>query len=110
LVDWGLAYDRLGDHDKALAKLQEAVALDPNAIALTQIAKIYSEQENYTEALNALDQAGRLDPRLSATYRYRGNIYLKQGNAEGARQQFRRAVEVDPRDQYSRQKLAALGG
>jgi protein O-mannosyl-transferase len=110
LVDWGLAYDRLGDHDKALAKLQEAVALDPNAIALTQIAKVYSELENYAEALKALDLAGRLDPGLSATYRYRGNIYLKQGNAEGARQQFRRAVEVDPRDQYSRQKLAELGG
>jgi hypothetical protein len=109
LLDWGLAYDRIGDHNHALAKLREAAAAEPNALAYTQIAKVYSEQENYREALTALDQASQLQPALSTIYQYRGNIFLKQGDAAGAREQFRLAVQLDPRDKYSRQKLAALG-
>jgi predicted negative regulator of RcsB-dependent stress response len=110
LLDWGLAYERTGDHEKALAKLKEAAALEAGAHVYTQIALVYSKQENYTEALKALDLAQLYDPGNATIFQYRGNILLTQGNTEGARQQFRRAVELDRHDEYSRRKLQELGG
>jgi tetratricopeptide (TPR) repeat protein len=110
LLDWGLAYDRMGDREKALEKLKEAAAVEAGAHVYTQIALVYSKQENYPEALKALDLAQLYDPGNATIYQYRGNIFLTQGNTEGARQQFRRAAELDRYDQYSRRKLAELGG
>jgi tetratricopeptide (TPR) repeat protein len=110
LLDWGLAYDRMGDREKALAKLKEAAEVEAGAHVYTQIALVYSKQENYAEALKALDVAQSYDPGNATIYQYRGNILLTQGNTEGARQQFRRAAELDRHDQYSRRKLAELGG
>jgi len=110
LVDWGLAYDHMGNHAKALEKLHEAALVETNSIVYTQIAMVQAEQEDYTAALQSLQMAETLDAGNATVFKYRGNIFLTQGNTEGARQQFRRAVELDPRDEYSRQKLAALGG
>jgi tetratricopeptide (TPR) repeat protein len=115
LVDWGLALDCATQPQMALAKLQEAAALDSTAHVYTQIAKVYGEQSHWNEALNALATAEKLDPKFATVYAYRGLIYAGTNRFADAVAEFQHALALDPslepvvRQQYAaaRQRLAA---
>src|SRR5215831_129494 len=69
LLDWGLAYDAIGQPRKALEKLTQAVvtvkgatAAHDGAHAQTQVAKVFAGQRAWPQALAALDTAEKLDP------------------------------------------------
>ncbi len=103
-VDWALAYDCAQKPDAALEKLRQAVALEKTAHAYATMAKVYAQQKRLPEALEALDQAGKLDPNFELTYVYRGNVYLLLNNFAGAATQFQQALALNPND------LAAKNG
>jgi len=109
LVDWALAYDCAGSPGQAVAKLQQAAALEQSAHVYSQIGMEYAKQSKFAEALAALDKAAALDPRFEITYSYRGNVYSMMGNAPKAIEDYRRALEINPEDQTARQGLARLG-
>ena len=62
LLDWALAYDCAGNSQQAIAKLQQAAALQPNAHVYSQIGMEYGKMGKYPEALDALATAQQLDP------------------------------------------------
>jgi tetratricopeptide (TPR) repeat protein len=105
LVDWGLAYDGLHQPEKALAKFREAAALEPTAHAYTQIAKVYGEQSQWKNALDALEMAEKLDRNFAYTYAYRGLVFLAMGNVAGSVPEFQHALAIDPTLQPARDGL-----
>ena len=105
LIDWGLAYDGLHQYDKALEKLRAAAALDPTAHAYSQIGKVYGEQRQWKEAMDALNTAQRIDPNSAVTYAYKGLVHLGSGDAAGSIPEFQRAVTLDPTLQPARDGL-----
>jgi protein O-mannosyl-transferase len=115
LVDWGLALDCASQPQMALAKLQEAAAYDQTAHVYTQIAKVYGEQSHWSEALNALATAEKLDPKFATIYAYRGLIFTGTNRFAEAVAEFQHALALDPtlepvvRQQFAtaRQRLAA---
>jgi len=58
----------------------------------------YSQQLNWKQALTQYDLAIKIDPRLSAAYAGRGNVKLQLDDKKlaGAREDFVKAVELDP--------------
>jgi protein O-mannosyl-transferase len=101
LVDWGLAYDSLHHSDEALAKLRQATLLSPGpgvspANVYTQIAKVYAQDSRWTEALEALATAEKLDAGYPDIFNYRGKIYFKTGQVAAAIAQYQRALQLDP--------------
>ncbi len=108
LLDWGLAYDCAGNRENALAKFQQAAALEPNAHVYSQIGMEYAQQRKLPEALAALDRAARLDPNFAMTYVYRGNVHLIEGDAGSAANDYRHALVLDPQNQAAREQLARL--
>jgi tetratricopeptide (TPR) repeat protein len=105
LVDWGLAYDGLHQPEKALAKFREAAAQEPTAHAYTQIAKVYAEQSQWKNALDALEMAEKLDRNFAYTYAYRGLVLLAMGNPAGSVPEFQHALAIDPTLQPARDGL-----
>jgi tetratricopeptide (TPR) repeat protein len=105
LVDWGLALECAGQPDQALAKLREAAAIDATAHVYTQICKVYGDHAQWTEAMDALATAEKLDPAFAAIYEYRGNIYLNTNRAADAVKEYQHALALDPTLESSRQNL-----
>jgi tetratricopeptide (TPR) repeat protein len=96
LVDWGLALDYAGRTDEALAKLQQAAALETSAYVYSQIAMVDGRAGRFAGALAALDIAEKLNSRLALIYEYRGTVYFKQGDPVRAAAEFRRGLAIEP--------------
>lgn len=105
LVDWGLALECAGQPDQALAKLREAASIDPTAHVYTQICKVYGDHAQWTEALDALATAEKLDPTFAAIYEYRGNVYLNTNRVAEAVKEYQHALALDPTLESSKQNL-----
>jgi tetratricopeptide (TPR) repeat protein len=106
LVDWGLAYDCLHQPGPALAKLQQAAAMEPSAHIYSLIGMVYAKEQKWAEALDALATAEKRDPAFLMTYVYRGNLYASRGEYPAAAAEYRRALSLDPRNQLARDGLA----
>jgi tetratricopeptide (TPR) repeat protein len=107
-VDWGLALDCAGRWQDAVAKLQQASMLERSAHIQSQIGMVYAKQSKWPEALAALDQAERIDPRFDVTYLYRGNIYEAAGDKAAAAAQYQRALALNPVNQAARDALVRV--
>jgi protein O-mannosyl-transferase len=105
LVDWGLALECAGQPDQALSRLREAAALEPTAHVYTQICKVYGDHAQWSEAMDALAAAQKLDPNFDAIYDYRGNIYFATNRFADAVKEYQHALALDPTLQSSRQNL-----
>lgn len=105
-VDWALAFDCAQKPEAALEKLRQALALERTAHAYATMAKVYAQQKRFPEALDALEQAEKLDPTFALTYVYRGNVYLLSNNFAGAAAQFERALSLNPNDLVAKNGLA----
>lgn len=109
LLDWGLAYDCAGNSAQAIAKFQQAAALHPSGHTYSQLGMEFGKSGKYPEALDALNTAQRLDPGFSMTYKTLGDVHLAQGDQGQARENYQRAVALDPYNQTARAALARLG-
>jgi tetratricopeptide (TPR) repeat protein len=111
LLDWALAYDCAGKPDEAIAKLKQAVLLNPSAHVYSQLGKELAQQRQYPEALEALAAAERVNPNFEMTYVYRGGIFEMQGDKDRAAEQYRRALAINDLqfNQAARDGLTRLG-
>ncbi len=85
--------DRLVTPYRAMARSQA-----DDTEALMQIAIIYAKYGLYGEAIEELDAILKREPRHSAAYNNRGNIYLVREQYERALDAYRYAEKLDPTD------------
>ncbi|HEY5983678.1 MAG TPA: tetratricopeptide repeat protein [Anaerolineales bacterium] len=67
-----------------------------NADALTLLGRALTETGDYRAAVDALNEAIRLDRNQTAAYAYLGTSYLRLDNLAGAEINLRRAIEYYP--------------
>jgi tetratricopeptide (TPR) repeat protein len=79
-----------------LAKLDARLEADrKNGRLLVQRAGVLISQGDYNEALHDLNLAVYYEPELAMAHALRGNISLRRGDWQGARQYFDRAIALD---------------
>ncbi|MGH9720524.1 MAG: tetratricopeptide repeat protein [Bryobacteraceae bacterium] len=105
LINWAHAYDCLGDLQQALAKLEQAAAIEPSAHVYSQIGMIHGKSGRGAEAWQALDKAKALDPNFDMTYVYRGHMYQANQDYASATREYKRALELNPKNQVAQQSL-----
>ncbi|MEO7650020.1 MAG: hypothetical protein ABIZ80_06100, partial [Bryobacteraceae bacterium] len=105
LVDWALAYNCLELPREAMAKLEEAAALEKTAHVYALIGMIYGKERKQAEALQALDKAIAIDPSFDMSYVYRGNVFQTADDWEAAAREYRRGLEINPSNQVARDAL-----
>jgi tetratricopeptide (TPR) repeat protein len=108
LIDWGLALDRLGRRDDAVAKFRQAIQRENHPQAWGLLGQVYGEQGKAGEALQALQTAEKINPNFAMTYAIRGNVYEVMGNYPAAAQQYRRALALEPSYTAAREALARV--
>ncbi len=95
-VNVALAYNALGQNDKAEASLRHALSLDPtNAAANLNLGMLLAEMGKMSEAEQAFRSAFKADPK-SAQAAYNLGILLSKDQPEEALTWSRRAAELRP--------------
>jgi len=107
----GLVYYQQGKLPKAAAAFSEVIKAYPDSLLPRyQLALVRYREGKNNQALGELDQVKRLDPYLADAYTLTGKIYEAEGKRELARQNFLRALELNPLDEEARQALKKLEG
>ncbi len=93
----GLAYDKLGRYDDAVAEMLKAVAIDPeNDQYRFHVGYSFFKQKKYSEAIEAFKEAIRLNPVCTEAYYHLGQIYRLQGCSEEAARILETASHTQP--------------
>jgi len=95
----GLAYDKLGRYDDAVAELLKAVEIDPqNDQYQFHLGHSYFKQKKYSEAIHAFEETARINPVHTDAYYHMGQIYRLQGCAEEAARILEKASHTQPQN------------
>jgi len=99
----GQLYKSAGDFEHARADLSQSIRFDPNdASALFVRGTVSYLMGNNPAALADFNASLKIDPSNQATYFNRGvAYYVIGGRTADAEADFRKAVELDPKDAYA---------
>jgi len=115
--DLALNYDKLGDvysllqqdHD-AEKSYRDALLRDPRLMnSYLGLAKLYQREKKYSQALSAIDSAGRLDPGRTDIHYLRGQILLHLGRKTEGAKELETSVRIDNEHRAERQKQVESG-
>lgn len=97
-----------GDLDAALRHSIFAIKGDASPRILAQAGLCHLESQNFPKASECLLRAVKAEPRDRASWNNLGIARRAQGNLEGARAAFAKALTLDPTDQHARDNARQL--
>ena len=100
---------RSGDLDGARDNLRKTLAADPhNAAALTRLGQVLLMQQRNGEAVEALSEAAKLNPKDFELQTNLGTALQQTGNAEQAKVAYRTVLASQPENPIAANNLAFL--
>jgi lipoprotein NlpI len=96
-VSRGIAYQDVGDLDRAMADLTEAIRLDPKyAEAYYNRGEVWLDAREFDRAIADYSEAIRLDSKHAKAYVGRGVTWQRKGDLDRAITDFTEAIRLDP--------------
>jgi len=93
--DRGLAKEKKGDLDGAMADYNQAMKLNPKyAAPYNNRGNVKLRKGDLNGAMAEYNQAIELNPQYGLAYRNRGNAKRKKGDLDGAMADFNRAIKL----------------
>jgi Flp pilus assembly protein TadD len=105
----GIVFGKKGLHDRAMADLETAIALNPyNYDALMNLAVIHEKSGRINRARECVEKAIRARPSSHEAYLYRGALHEETGQLNMAIADYTRAIALDPTyyDAYNNRGVA----
>ena len=91
------SFQQLGELDKALRDLDEAVRHAPNVPEFVdERGTVWRKKKSYDKAIADYTEAIRLSPSLTLTYYWRGVCRFEKSDHSGAIEDFTEAIRLDP--------------
>jgi tetratricopeptide (TPR) repeat protein len=115
--DLALNYDELGDvysllqqDGEAEKNYREALQRDPGLVnSYLGLAKIYQREQNYQQALRALDSAGKLASGRTDVHYLRGQALIHLGRKEEGKKELEASVRMENERRAEREKQMENG-
>jgi len=106
------SYYKEGKFELAIKDLLELTKLNPNGTSgyFNNIALCYIAVNKLSEAEKYFTDAIKSDMRNSSLYIGLADLYLKMGNVDKAKSNYRKAIENSPDNTYAKNKLDSLSG
>lgn len=102
---------RLGRQAEAIAHVEKAVSLNPRYVsALIRLARLYGETDRWREGMKRLEQAIDAGGDYPDVHFMMGRLAQRDGQADRARQAYRRALDLNDGYEAARDALHALAG
>ena len=105
LTEVGLVLACVGRNEDAVDRLQKAVAIHPDPFGFGLKGYLEAKLGRTLASLQDLNRAIELGPDFDAAYGYRGLWYLASNQFESAREDFRRALALNPLNALAREGL-----
>jgi tetratricopeptide (TPR) repeat protein len=97
VFDEGVQLSNAGQHDEAIAKFQEAIAIIPTCYnCYNNIAFSYSQKKDWANAETAYKKSMEVKPDDAAAYVGLAGIYFNTGKAAEAKPLVEKALQIDP--------------
>jgi tetratricopeptide (TPR) repeat protein len=97
VFDEGVQLSNSGQHDAAIAKFQEAIAIIPTCYnCYNNIAYSYSQKKDWANAETAYKKSIEVKPDDAAAYVGLAGIYFNTGKTEDAKPVVEKALQMDP--------------
>ncbi len=105
----GLIYCKKGMHEEEFKYFEEATRLNPDYyLPYRNMAVCYRDRRRYQEALEKIDKAIKIRPTKGDLYSIKGDILEALQRTEKAIENYKKAVDFDSADTYSRNQLKKL--
>ena len=92
-------YRRLGRKDDALVELEATVKLDPDNLDVgLELVQDYARRRRLADARATLEHLEQVHPSVAAVHASAGALARGEGDGEGARAAFDRALAIDARE------------
>jgi len=88
-----------------LKEIDDNPANPHNYLKVLQVAGLYYSQKEYSLALKQIEQAIDLQPNFADSYAFQGLCHEAKGEIEKARESYRKALRIDPRNKTAREKI-----
>jgi Tfp pilus assembly protein PilF len=103
MLNIGLTYDKMGDHEKSASSLREALLINPGSVlAMGNLANQYNILGKTDDAINLYKKALDYDSDNASIYFELGTIYFKLGKNTEATAAFMKAEELAPNSDLAR--------
>jgi tetratricopeptide (TPR) repeat protein len=98
-----------GQLDQAKNVIDEQLLRDSsNVEAFNLLGIIFTNEKNYTEALDAFQQALKLKPNSTSTHNNLANLYVAQQKPDLAQKEFDRVLQIAPANREANYNLGLL--
>lgn len=92
----GVAYERLGNYEKAIADYKRAIRIEDYAFSHYGLGYIYYAQGKYEDSIAEYTRAIERDPTYIDTYRNRGIAYYQLGEYDLAIADYLHVIQLNP--------------
>lgn len=94
----GISFLEFEEYGAAMAKFEQAIALNPNLpTAYNNLGKVYVKQGNTEKALESFNKALELNPNFIPALWERGALYFGMEKWEQALTDYSKLLEIDPK-------------
>lgn len=108
LYEKGYNLQNAGDLASAMSYYKKALEIEKNEYIHNSIASVYRANKEYTSARIHLDDSLDINPNNPITYFNYANLLLDMGNEDGAKDMYKRAIELNPDFEEAKKELNKL--
>jgi tetratricopeptide (TPR) repeat protein len=109
-VDLCVAYIDQGRFMEAMVVCKKGIKAHPDSVeARVLLAKVYAAQKKYKRALQELDELAQQKPNTGEVYLARGKLRGESGDANGAIDDLKKAIDLDPKLEEASKLLKERG-